>query len=269
MRRFGLSVALLALTSLVGTRGASAQESIWVNPDCKVICGAAILTQNMVTITNAISSPKLVELRDGAGDQIFPGADPDAEVDSRAVGVVRFTAAMPTKFKPLILFFDIQFSPFADVVQICGAAGDPDPACEDAGDLVPVVLPDGSTPKANSPLWVYGTIWRFIGEGEGSGLLNPLQNRFITLDFVPLFIYSPAADRNAISPYNHIFTPEIDFYLNIGRIFDPEGRVPWFRSLAIHVFWDFLIEPFDSDLAGFENPVLSIGLTTPLAPLLP
>lgn len=242
MKRFGALTTLAGL--LVFAAPAQAQESKFINPDCAIICSPVLLTQNMVQVVNLVDAVTLDEI--GA----FPGNT--NKVDQRFFFTARVTAAFPTKFKPLILFFDVQWQPFLRPIESFNSDGSFNTADEGF---------------ANSPLFVYGTVWRLIGGGDGAGLINGLQNPWYTLDIVPLFVYGGAAAAGAKSPYNHIFTPELDQYFHIGKLIDPNGEAPFVNALSIHFFVDYLLTPFDREVAGISPWVFSLGLTTPLAPL--
>ncbi len=248
MKRLGALTALAGL--LVFAAAAQAQESKWVRQDCSIICSPVVLMQNMMQVTNLVNPVKVGELESPEGVVTFPGNTND--IDSRTFFTARVTAAFPTKFKPLILFFDLQWSPFLGnaVLRTDGSFDT-----------------DAASGNANAPSFVYGTIWRLIGGGDGDGLINGLRNPYYTLDAVPLIVYGGAGSFDAESAYNHIFTPELDQYLHIGKIIDPNGKAPFINHTSIHFFIDYLLTPFDKEFAGISPWVFSLGLTTPLAPL--
>lgn len=248
---------LLAMFMLLGVAESATAQSKWVRQDCNIICSPVVLTQNMAQLFNGVAAPTLGEI---AARQ--PGeAGFDTEVDNDWTATARVTAAMPTQFKPFILFFDVQWTPFEDNV-----AG-----FRDDGSRIE------APGKANQPAFVFGPIFRIIGGSDGAGLLNFARNPYYTLDLDPLFVYAPPLDESP-SAYNAHFTPEADQYLHIGKLVDPNNNAPFIHNTSIHFFIDYFAAPFDNEsnitdpdedpfAAPISRWVFSVGLTTPLAAL--
>ena len=125
--------------------------------------------------------------------------------------------------------------------------------------------------ELNSPTLVYGPGLHIFG-GGGGALIKAAQNKYLALDLLPLFVYVPNGGGG--SQYHHVFTPEADLFINIGKIIDPNNKAPYIHNSNIYVILDYL-----TDVAGdfvvegtpdeFEPSrwVLLFGFTTPIAPI--
>lgn len=179
---------------------------------------------------------------------VAPGAA--EEVDTELDFLVRFTTAFGTQWDPLFIAVLFQWTPFAK--------------------------PEGSDIETNAPVIVFGPGLHILGPAGVAW-----KNDYIALDFLPLGVHGGDPTGNAA--YSTKFVSEADFFINIGKILDPNRKAPWFHAWNAYAILDYVatgldVSPDDpANTAGLSEEeledveaspwVLIFGLTIPIAPI--
>lgn len=236
-----------ALTLLVGLLAFAAPATTRAQlNDCNIICPPVFVSQTGVILTNFADQPK-----------VAPGST--EEVGSDVDFLIRFTTAFGTQWDPLFIAVLFQWTPFA------------------TPDDNPATTFDESDIEQNAPVIVFGPGLHIVGP---AGVIPAARNDYFALDFLPLGVHGGDPTGNAV--YSTKFVPEWDLFFNIGKVFDPQAKSPWFNAWNAYLIIDYVatgldVDPTDpagaglteSDLEDIEaSPwVLIFGLTIPIAPI--